>query len=108
MSDHESVISSQKEVLELYRENEGKWISKLQVDEENSGTQKALESTQVQISDCERNIALVETADREVGQVFAASGYTLAGREQCRLDWGLISFHPERVGVNKASAAILN
>lgn len=88
------------------RQLERKHISKLQADPTNLKTQEALAMARENISIYGQNVAYLQTADRTLGQVFAASGYTLSSPETCRLDWGLVEVYPNRVGGNEVSLAV--
>lgn len=45
-------------------------------------------------------VRLATGAHREIGTILASSGYRLS-KTNCRLDWGLVELHGDRIGHNK-------
>lgn len=45
-------------------------------------------------------VRLPTGAHREIGTILASSGYRLS-KANCRLDWGLVELHGDRIGHNK-------
>lgn len=55
----------------------------------------------------EREKELFISSDREIGTVFATSGYGVFTKRDCLADWGLIEMNPECVGANIVSTSSL-
>jgi hypothetical protein len=61
------------------------------------GLQRCVEKEQAFI----KRITTAEDSDRVIGTLLASSGYRVSDGKGCRLDWGLIRLHNDRVGTNE-------
>ncbi|KMP02047.1 hypothetical protein CIHG_05396 [Coccidioides immitis H538.4] len=98
--DHNAMIEVYERGIKLYEDFEREQEKKVRVDSGNLRAIEALSYTRRMAAVYRQKLASAKDADRNIGNLFAASGYQVS-ESGCLLDWALIDLNPGRIGVNR-------
>lgn len=100
--DHERAILDLEGDVKIFQQEEQMWTERLFENPADLEARAGLADVREGIAQHRQHITLLGASDREIGTVFATSGFTVNSKLQL-LDWGLVELLPERIGTNKVS-----
>lgn len=100
--DHQKSVDTDQERLNTIQVKKAEHISKMELlgDQVPENRKRGLERLNEQEEAFLNRVKLAMATRRDIGTVFATSGYRVSSTN-CRLDWGLVELHEDRIGRNK-------